>query len=98
MIKNNSLNYESVNISIDPIEHPIAFQNRFDSLKNSGLSEDDALKCALEPIEMEMYYDPDAGLFIIEADAVESVPIFNPYSGVELSEGSDYPDVDQHLI
>lgn len=78
---NNHDNYESVKISLDPIKTPIAYENRVKSLLDSGMSESEAKKCALEPIEVEMYFDQNAGLFLVESEAVESGSICNPYSG-----------------
>ena len=79
---NSAENAENVFISFDKHTHPIAFRNRVKSLMDSGLDRADAEKCASEPIELEILYDPDCGLFGLETEAVESITeFFNPYTG-----------------
>ena len=79
---NSAENAENVFISFDKHTHPIAFRNRVKSLMDSGLDRADAEKCASEPIELEIFYDPDCGLFGLETEAVESITeFFNPYTG-----------------
>jgi len=85
----NSDQYESINILLDKHKHPIAFENRVQSLVNSGLTRKEALDFVrTTAIELELYYDKDAGLFGMEAEAVESGTIYNPYSG-ELMEDAE---------
>jgi hypothetical protein len=36
-----------------------------------------------------MYYNPNAGLFLVECDAVESGTIYDPYSGELMEEFDD---------
>ena len=79
---NNADNYEQIMVTIDPIKQPILFANRVKSLLDSGCTQEMAEKVAIEPIELELYYDPECGLFGIEAEAVESITEFhNPYTG-----------------
>ena len=78
---NNSDNYEAVKIYLTKETTPIAWEQRVISNMNSGASREDAEILASEPIEVEMYYNVDAGLFLIETDAVESGTIYDPYSG-----------------
>jgi hypothetical protein len=33
-----------------------------------------------------LYYSPDLGLFAVEAEAVESTTIFDPYTGEEMED------------
>lgn len=89
MKKHNSQQYETVNISIDPIKHPIAYKARVDSLLLSGMSKEEAEFEALEPIEMELYFEPAYALFMVESDAVEGGTIVNPYSGEYLDDEDD---------
>lgn len=77
----NSDEYESIKIWIDPIQHPIAFKNRIKSFEYSGMTEEEVIKMASQPIEMELYYDSDTGLFMVEPEAVESGTIYHPYTG-----------------
>ena len=82
MVKlNNSDDYESVMILLTPEKTPIAYQHRVDELINCGTKERDAKILALEPIELEIYYEQDCGLFGVDSGAVESGTIYSPYSG-----------------
>lgn len=83
---NGSDNYESTTIKLNKEDHPIAFENRVQSLINSGLNREDAEKEAIQPIELEFYYDPDTGLFAVESEAVEAGTIYNPYTQEQLLE------------
>lgn len=85
---NNSDDYESIEVFVDPVKHPIAFKNRVASLMESGMTEEEASEFARQPLEMELYYDKDAGLFLVESEAVECGTIYNPYDG-QLMEGFD---------
>ena len=88
LIINNCDNYESIGVHLSEEDTPIAFGMRVKSLISSGLSSEEAKKAAKEPIELELYYDPDAGLFAVESDAVESGIIYNPYTA-ELLQSED---------
>lgn len=82
MIKlNNADEYEPIEICLTPDKTPIAYQNKVQCLMNSGLSEDEAKREAYTPIELELYYETDSGLFAIEPGAVESGTVYSPYSG-----------------
>ena len=95
-IKLNSCdNAEQLLISIDPIKHPIAWANRVKSLINSGLTKQAAEdEVMLHPtIEMEIHYDVECGAFIVEAEAIESTEIYNPYTGAVCEvDGDDIED------
>jgi hypothetical protein len=86
---NNSDNYESIFIQLSKEKTPIAWEQKVLSNINSGLTREEAEKEADKKIEVEMYYDADAGLFLVEAEAVESGTIYNPYSGELLEESDD---------
>lgn len=83
---NDSDNIESVKVTLSPIKTPIAYNNRVNSLITSGLTLEDAEREALEPIDMEMYYDENNGLFLVETEAVGNTDIFNPYTQALLEE------------
>ena len=83
---NNSDKYESVTITLSKEKTPIAWEQRVQSLVNSGMLVGEAIIFANEPIEVEMYYNIDAGLFLVECEAVESGTIYDPYSGELLEE------------
>jgi hypothetical protein len=89
---NNSDNYESIQVWLSKENHPIAFENKVQCLINSGTSREAAEAFVEEmwarPIEMEVYYEPDYGLFLVEPDAAEAGTIYSPYSK-ELGEDAD---------
>lgn len=60
---------------------PIAYNNKVKCLMLSGINEEDAKRIALEPIELELYYEVGYGLMAVESAAVESETIYSPYSG-----------------
>lgn len=86
MKKNKAEDYEPLNVCLTQEKTPIAYQNKVECLKLSGMSQKEACKIALEPIELELYYEVGHGLFAVEAEAVESGVIHSPYSGEELEE------------
>ena len=71
---------ELVEISLDPINTPIAYANKVADLVNSGLDYPSAKRLAKEPMEMEVYFQKGLGLFLVETEAVESTDIFSPYT------------------
>ena len=78
---NNADNYEPIKIHISKDKHPIVWENRVQSLMNSGLNREEAENAATGNIDLELYYDPNTGLFAVESEAVESGCIYNPYDG-----------------
>lgn len=91
MIKLNDANqYEPIEISLSPAKTPIAYKNKVHELIGCGLSCEEAEKEALKPIELEIYYETDCGLFLIESDAVESGTVYSPYTGKLCDEADDY--------
>ena len=86
MKKNDSEHYESVEIVLDPIKFPIAYAAKVNELIGCGLSQEEAEKEALRPIEMEMYYENEMGLMLVESEAVECSPIYSPYTKEQYEE------------
>lgn len=84
MKQNKPEKYEPLMVYLFPERTPVAYQNKVDCLKLSGLTEEEARKLALEPIVLELYYEIGMGLFAVEAEAVEGGLIFSPYSKEEL--------------
>lgn len=83
---NDSDHYEILcNVILDPEKHPIAYQAKLSELRLSGMTDEEAVDYIREtPIEMELYYSPERGLFAVEADAVENgADIFDPYTGIQ---------------
>lgn len=89
MVKlNNSNQYESVMIHLTPIDTPLAYARRVEDLMIGGMSHEEAMKAALEPYELELYYEPGIALFGVDPGAAESGTIYSPYIG-ELCENAD---------
>ncbi len=90
MKMNNSDNYESITVQLSKEKTPIAWEQRVQSLINSGMLFREAEIMANEPIEVEMYYNINSGLFLVEAEAIEcGGSIHDPYSGELLEESED---------
>jgi len=87
----NADEYEHIKVFLNETDHPVAFGNLTKSLMDSGLTEKEAWKeaYAQQPMEMELYYEPEAGLMLVEPGAVESGTIYSPYSG-KLYNDEDY--------
>ena len=87
MKKYNSAECEVVHLSIDETQHPNIFNAMVNELIENGLSAQDAKKYVrTTPLQMELYYSPQEGLFAVESEAVECADIYNPYSGELLEE------------
>ena len=78
---NNSEEMETMQVLLSKNRTPIAFEQRVLSLIDSGLTREEAEIEATNPIDVEIYYNPNAGLFLVECEAVESGTIYDPYSG-----------------
>jgi len=90
MKKKSPNNYESVNILLSKDKTPIAFAKKVAELIDCGLTPDEAETYVSQTeIEMEFYYSDGLGLFMVEAEAVESCTIVDPYSGIKLEENDD---------
>lgn len=89
MVKlNNSNQYESVMIHLTPIDTPLAYAHRVEDLMIGGMTREAAEREALEPCELELYYEPGTALFGVDPGATESGTIYSPYTG-ELCENAD---------
>jgi len=83
---NNADQMETMVVTLSKEKTPIAFEQKVLSLIDSGFERHEAERFASEPIHVEMYYNPNAGLFLVECDAVESGTIYDPYSGELMDE------------
>lgn len=60
---------------------------------SSGMSSEEAERVALEPIELELYYEVGSGLMAVESEAVEANgSIFSPYTGDEYDDCISCPN------
>lgn len=70
-----------------PTVNPEMFRRRVKCLTLSGLSQEEAEKfVASTPLQLELFYDVRLGAFAIDAEAVGNTPLYNPYTGDEISE------------
>lgn len=75
---------ETVEIYLDETKHPRAFKTKLRELIDSGMTEHDAREFIREtPFDMEVCYDFNRGLFMVECETVGSTEIYNPYTGVQ---------------
>lgn len=94
---NNAENMEILNVILSKEHTPIAYQNKLDELmecKCFDTKEEAERFLSTEPIELELYYEKNHGLFAVESESVE-IPGFthSPYSGVPLIDPeNDDPD------
>lgn len=96
MKKYNYNNVDSFELYIDENKFPQVYKVKLEELISNGMSEQEAIKFLLTtPFVMELYCDPNSGVFAVESDAVESCDIYNPYTGEEMEE-NDEPTMDVH--
>jgi hypothetical protein len=82
---NNEDCIESIWITLDERKYPIAHKNKVDELMERGAfnSVEEAKEWVNNtPIELELYYEKDAGLFAVEAEAIDSASesLCSPYT------------------
>ena len=64
---------------------PAAFERRVADLMRGGLPEAEARHAVTAtPICMELFCEPERGLFAVESEPLAQIRIFNPYSGEEV--------------
>lgn len=80
LIFNSVEDAEIISVRLSPDETPIAYEHRVRCLMLSGLSREEAEKIALEPMDLELYYEIGAGLMAVDPAAVESGTIWSPYT------------------
>ena len=72
-------------VFLSPEKTPNAFLKKVKCDQTSGLSREEAEKYARStPISLELYYSIGQGLFAVESNAIDSIPIYNPYDGSEI--------------
>lgn len=74
-----------VNIYLSPNKTPVAYQRKKKELMEScGMTGDEAERCLLHPIPIEIFYSYDQGLFGVEAEMLTGCEVYNPYTGKEI--------------
>ena len=81
MLSKKASKFESIFVELSPEETPVAYNNRVECLMRSGLSEEIAKRTALDPIELEVFYEVGKGLFAVEGENVKYGSVASPYSG-----------------
>ena len=81
---------EVIDIVTTPDAYPELFRRRVKCLTGSGLPQSEAEKfVASTPLKLELFYDIDRGGFAIDAEAVGNMPLYNPYTGQEISDETE---------
>ncbi|MDR1716458.1 MAG: hypothetical protein LBS20_11505 [Prevotella sp.] len=90
---------DTCEIFLDPVKHPQAYSRKLHELIHlTGMTEDEAKEyIATIPIVMELAYDTDRGLFMVEAETVENSEIYNPYTGI-IVPNDNLPEADENPI
>jgi hypothetical protein len=66
---------------INLVNFPTLFELKKAELIRHGFTEKEAIENCMTPIEMELVFAPDQGVFAVESEAMEDTDIFNPYDG-----------------
>lgn len=64
LVLNSVEDAEIISVRLDPDRFPIAYANKVECLMLSGLSEEEAKKEAMMPIDLELYYEVGVGLMM----------------------------------
>lgn len=76
---------ELIKVCLTPTETPKAYAAHVRDLMKSGMSKEEAEKVALEPIELELFYEEDNGLFAVDSMATENYGVcHSPYSNKDI--------------
>lgn len=96
MNKNSVEHYGPVKVYLTPEKTPEAYENRIKRLKRAGLSERNAKKAALQPIVLELYYEPYLGSFAI--NPAKGMIMYSPYTGIEIKEEKEKNENEKKTI
>lgn len=84
--------YDSIKVTLSKEKTPVAFKQKVEELleqKTFKTKEEAETYVDSTPIELELYYQKDSGLFGVEAEAIESGTIYSPYSAEMLEPFKD---------
>lgn len=74
-----------IDVWLDPVKTPTAYNRKKKELmERSGMTEEEAERCLLRPIPIEVFYSYDQGLFGIESECLAECEVFNPYTGKKI--------------
>ena len=72
---------ETIEVRISETQHPQTFGKLVRNYVRNGMSEEEARNYVRGlSFSMEVYFEEDAGLFLVESEACESTPIYSPYT------------------
>ena len=76
-----------MDVYLSPDEYPETYKKKHTELVQScGMTEREATELLKKsPIQLELFYSMDQGLFAVESEAVECSSIYNPYTGAEVA-------------
>ena len=78
---------EVVDVITTPDSYPELFRRRVKCLIISGLPQAKAEEIVSSaPLKLELFYDIGRGSFAIDAEAVGNTPLYNPYTGKEITD------------
>ena len=91
---------ETISVLLTESKFPIAYAAKLKELKKAGMTEEDAKKLIdTSPIELEIYYSPDLGLFAVEAEAIEGgAELADPYTHERMVDLSEAEAIEEYLI
>ncbi|NDV80773.1 hypothetical protein [Bacteroides sp. 51] len=77
---------DMIDITLSPERYPICFNRKvIEFMDANGLSREEAENIiANSPIQLELLYSIDQGLFAIESEPLAYIPAYNPYTGNEI--------------
>lgn len=74
-----------IDVFLCPNKTPVAYQRKKNELiKMAGMTEEEAERCLLTPIPIELFYSYNQGLWGIEAEPLAECEVYDPYTGKEV--------------
>lgn len=76
-----------MDVYLSPDKYPDTYEKKYTELvRNCGMTKEEATEELKEhPIQLELFYSMNQGLFAIESEVVECASIYNPYTGAEVT-------------
>jgi hypothetical protein len=85
---------EVIDIFLTKEKTPIAYAAKLKELiEISGMTQEEAEETlSTQPIQIEILYSYNLGLWAIESEALESIEPFCPYSGIQIENPDNCPE------
>ncbi len=85
---------ETIEVTTSHKVNPLTFRRRVRCLMISGMTWAQAEQYATtHPIQLSLFYDIGRGAFAVDSEAVDKTPLYNPYTGEEIPEGTEPEEV-----